>query len=123
MCNRTVASFNLKRLGLFKLCQQRALHNTHARVHLHAVQSMSCSSLLSDLRTAQQEKAAAEKQLDTAQAAAATQRRQHEQEVSHAEIYAPSQDAIANPLTKRPWPSLSPAQAATCTRLKPQATL
>lgn len=43
--------------------------------------SMSCSSLLADLRAVQQEKASLAEQLAAARAAAAGQRKQHEQEV------------------------------------------
>lgn len=44
-------------------------------------QFMSCSSLLSDLRAAQRDTAALEEQLESAQAAAASQSKQHQQEV------------------------------------------
>lgn len=47
----------------------------------HHSKSMSCSSLLADLRAVQQEKASLAEQLAAARAAAAGQRKQHEQEV------------------------------------------
>lgn len=47
----------------------------------HHSKSMSCNSLLADLRAVQQEKASLAEQLAAARAAAAGQRKQHEQEV------------------------------------------
>jgi hypothetical protein len=118
-----ITSSKLKFVGLFSLCYLCALHDRRPGAHLHAVQFMSCSSLLSDLRAAQQQKAALEEQLHTAHTAAATQRKQHEQEVSHTDTHTHSQDAIALPSAQHPWPSSLPAHPATCTSNVPWATL